>query len=353
MTELEGTTTSEAENPGSSGEASAPESTSTETSNTPTPESTEPLQPEQTLQEKIQQKAAATGGALKPQAPLYTPNFKYKVMDKELEFDELFKGLVKDKATEEAIRQLYTKGHGIEKIKESQQQVRSELHQEREKSGQYKNVIETATGFVQKGDLHSFFQFLDIPEEKVLRYALERVQYRELSPEQRAQIDGQQSAHLRATALEQQNRSLQQSYEQVAQATRQMEITQELGRQDVQTVAQAFDARVGKPGAFQQAVIERGQWHWYTSKTDIPAAQAVREVLALVQGATPNASSINGQEEQIITGAEPRAPAQASQQTKPKIIPNIRGIGTSPVKQIPKSLSELKKIYSQKVAEDS
>lgn len=291
-----------------------------------------------------------TGQVVPPKAP-YTPNFKYRVMDKEMEFDENLKKLIQDKDSEEAIRQLLTKAGGLDRIKQDQSQTRQELQTEKQTTGKYKQVIDTAMQFRQKKDYNSFFQFLDIPEADILQYALERVQYRELSPEQRAQIDGQQSAHLRAVSLEQQNQSLQANYEQVAQATRRMEISQELSKPQVSEFVQNFDARAGRPGAFQQAVIERGKYHWLANHVDIPVAQAVQEVLWLAQGAGPQAPLNPATNEALPpspTGAS-QAPAQSHQTQQRTIIPNIRGNGTSPVKTIPKNLNDLRKLAAQKL----
>lgn len=292
-------------------------------------------------------------GAKQAVKPPYLPNYKYKVLDKEQEFDAFLKGVIKDPETEKKVRELYEKANGLDFVKKERQSVRTELSQERERSEQAINYIKTASSLEQKGDMHSFFQFLGIHEDKILKYALERIQYRELGPEQRAIVDQQQSAALRSLALEQQNQQLQQNFAQVAQNQRSMELQAEISKPDVSNVVQSFDARVGKPGAFQQAVIERGQYHWFKNKVDIPVSQAVAEVLSLINGygvSQNGAGAVVDNSQAQMSGAG-SSPAQNPHQPTKQIIPNIRGSGTSPVRKVPGSIEDLKKIARQKAAE--
>src|SRR5688572_23823320 len=60
---------------------------------------------------------AAQTGDLAAQTQQYTPNFKFKVLDKEHEIEERFRKLIKDADSEKMIRELHEKSFGIEAIK--------------------------------------------------------------------------------------------------------------------------------------------------------------------------------------------------------------------------------------------
>jgi hypothetical protein len=310
--------------------------------------------PTQTIAEKIQAKTivrkkspAASGETVKEEAPAYTPNFKFKSYGKEYEIDEMFRGLIKDPETEKKVKSFFERAYGVDVMKSTNQKVKEEFNAFKEQVAQRDKALDTLSSYIQNDDLHSFFQALKIPEEKVLRYALDRVQYRELSPEQRAQVDAQHSERHRAMTLEEQNQMLAQQYQAEAARARGLELDYELNAQEVKAAAEAFDARVGQPGAFKQEVIRRGQYLWHTEQRDIPARQAIQEVIANY-GLNSQQNSF-GQAIPASAGAS-QAPVTPTQQIKPTL-PNIRGSGTSPVQRVPKTLEDLKKIAAQKLSQ--
>lgn len=291
--------------------------------------------------------ADAAAGATSAGAPTYTPNFKFKVLDKELEFDPELKTVIKDQMTEKKFRELYEKAHGLDHVKTERQRIKEEYTGFKEKVAQRDRAIETLNTYVQKGDMHSFFQALKIPEDMVLKYALDRVQYREMSPEQRAQVDSQYEYQNRAMTLEEQNQMLAQKVQEESARARTIELESELMRPEISQAAQAFDARVGQPGAFKQAVKDMGFFIWQTRQVDVPAKQAIMEVMARY-GLTSTAPTIQGANGFDTAGAT-QAPVQ-NQIPKP-VIPNIRGSGASPVRKVPRSIEDLKKLAAQKSAE--
>lgn len=270
-------------------------------------------------------------------APVYAPNHKFKYFDPqqnkqiEKDFDEWIKGAVKDAKTEKEMRDLYEKAYGLEPVKASREKFKTEAEQLRSQMRDTHKSLNMLSQYVQTGDMHSFFDSLKIPEEKVLKYALERLQYRDMSPEQRAQYDNIRSTKTRAEFLEAQNQQYQQTLQETAQKARSSELDQKLSDPNVAQVIQAFDARLGQVGAFKQEVIKRGQYYWHAHKQDIPVEQAVQEVLQIAGGMQPTPASIS----QPSPAAEP--------QVKP-IIKNIQGTGSSPAKKRPNSLEDLKKM---------
>lgn len=278
--------------------------------------------------DSIKKKIAQSSAGETPAA--YNPNFKFKVLDKELEFDELLRPLITNKEIEDKVRELYSKGHGIDHIKEQRQALQEKLGKLEPQYTSLNKGLDMLNSMVQKGDYFGFFNALKIPEEDILKYALSRVKYKELPPEQRAEQDRAYQEQQRLGYLENSNQQLLEMYQNQAVSQRSNELDSYLSRADIGQVVQAFDARVGQPGAFRDEVIKRGQYYASVGGgKDISVEQAVNEVMHLLGGAAQKAPSVN--------------PATvAAQQAKP-VIPNIKGRGTSPTKQAIRSVKDLKK----------
>lgn len=276
--------------------------------------------------------AQTTGAPVAPSA--YTPNYKYKVMDKEHEIPEFLRGAITDTEKEKQIKELYEKAMGLDVVKPKYQTVKQQYDRViQEKQNQDKS-IEVLGSFVQKNDLDSFFKALKIPEEQVFEFVQQRLQYRELAPEQRRQIDMQRSEQQRMEHLEMQHQQLQERYFNDTVQARTYQLDTALEKPEVREIAEAFDARVGTSGAFKTEVIKRGQLAHYTTGADIPVAQAVTEVLSMYRPLMGSAAS-GQQMGASAMGAKNAPPA-------PPVIPNITGRQTSPAKRVPKSLDELR-----------
>lgn len=192
----------------------------------------------------------------------------------------------------------------------------------------------------QNGDLSAFFKKLDIPEEKVLQHVLNQINYSKLPPEQRQILDARRAAETRALELERNLAQTQAEQGNHLGLAVQMMLDQSLGRDEVKTVAEAFDARVGKPGAFREEVANRGDYYWRTTGKLVPPEQVVQEILKLVGPVTPAPAPNSAQvQTQVQTTSSPQA--------KVPVIPNIGGRTTSPIPQKAKSIAELKEIRKQ------
>lgn len=284
---------------------------------------------------EAQSQLEVEGGAL--EAPPYNPNFKFKHIDSqtgkqvESEFDEWIRPAVKDSKTEENLRKLYAKAYGLDHVSQSREKLRAETETLRSKVGDTDRALNILNKYVAEGDLHSFFEALKIPEDKVLKYALTRVQYRDLPEEQRREIEQNRSTQQRAAHLEEENSRLQQQYNQFAVQTREQELNAKLSDPMVQSVAAEFDSRMGA-GAFRQEVINRGASYFQFMKQDVPVDHVVGEMLRIL-GRTAQPGTSEGR-------------PSAESQPKP-VLPNIQGKGTSPAKRVPKNLADLKKLAAQ------
>lgn len=268
--------------------------------------------------------------------PAYTPNFKFKVLDQEKEIDEWLKPVIKDADTEKKIRDLYERAHGLDHVKGERQRLREQSQTQSAEIQRHAQVVQGVNQMLAKKDYDSLFEnVLKIPEDDILFQAKKILDRRNLPPEQKEALEKAKQESLRAQTYEEQNQQLRQSYEQVAVSARTQELDWTLQRPDVSQLVAAYDARAGAPGAFKQAVIERGQYHAYASGKDITPEQAVEEVLKFM-GGRQNLIPVEAPQVGIPSAS------QVSQEKKP-VITNIQGRGTSPAKKMIRSIDDLKK----------
>jgi hypothetical protein len=242
------------------------------------------------------------------------------------------RGAIKDAETEKKVKELYEKAYGLDLVK-------PRFHETREKYQTLESSVKAVMTAKEK-DLDKFFKLVDLPEEKLLKYVWDKLQYQQLPDDQRQLIERERTAREQAEALEQ---KYQQAQEMLAHQTvqaRTVELRSVLSRPEITTVAQAFDARVGQPGAFEAEVIKRGQLAYYTTGQDIPADQAVQEVLSILghQAQAPQAQA---------TPAQPPQQQAPQAREKPPVIPAVSGRTTSPAFKAPESIEDLKRLARQ------
>ena len=278
--------------------------------------------------------------------PEYTPNFEFTVKDKKLEFDEWARPFVKDKETEAKFREMFEKAHGLEEVKTHRQSLRDELNTLKTEKTQLDTSLKQLSSYVQNKDYNSFFETLKIPKEDIIRYAVDELKYQELSPEQRREIDAHRQQTSRLSELELQNQQLLEQSQQAIRSQAEFQLNSELSKPDIASIAQNYDARIGKPGAFRQEVINRGAYYETVHGQTIPAAQAVQEIVQLIGGQASTSP-------QASTTPQQPSPSQvvATQKTKP-VIPNVQGSGSnSPYKKQPTSVEDLRKMRDQMLAQ--
>lgn len=267
-----------------------------------------------------------------PEAPAWEPDYKFKVRDEELEMDPWVKGLVKDEETFKKFQDLYTRGHGLEIAKTERDEFKQKLSGLEESLG-------VVNELVQKGDTRGFIEALGLPKKMFIDYAINELKFQELPPEEQQRINAQRQQEITMQQLQAQNQELQNNFQ--AERTNLMEV--ELDRNLSSTyngAAQAYEARTGVPGSFKQLVIERGIFHHKVNGNVIPVNQAIEEAMTIagVQAGTPNPS------QPVVTGTSTEQPKT---ETK-KVLPNIQGQGTSPIKTSFQDLDSLKAHRKQK-----
>ncbi len=321
-------------------------------------EATESQSTETTASEAVDQTSGAqsakeeTGGAsnvagentsktdeVAAEAAKYNPNFAFKVKDKEHQFDDFIKAAIRDAETEKKARELYEKAYGLDEVKAHRQSLQEKLSEISPKYETVEKSLKALGSFVQKKDYRSFFDALQIPKQDIIRYAVEELKYQELPPEQRAAIEEQRQREQQFALAQESNQTLQQQIQTLHVKQAEFELSTELSRPEVSSAAQAFDARVGKPGAFKSEVIRRGAYYEGVLQQNVSAKQIVDEMIGIA-GVAPQASP---------AGAQSATQAQAP---KP-VIKNFNGSSTStPTKKVFTSIDEIRK-HRQNMADAS
>lgn len=282
----------------------------------------------------------------KAAAAAYEAKLKYKVYDKELDFDPVFKDLVKDEKVENKLRELHEKAHGLDIVKPKYVELRQNHQELAEEHQGLLGGIQELRECVQRRDFDSFFTRLKIPHELVLQWLVDKVEYNELPPEQRAVIDARKKAERDAVQARKELESRDQQYFQQASRAKATLLDMALERAEIRAFADAYDAKVGKPGAFRDAVCDYGEAVYFSRKEDLSPDQAIKDVMShygkFVAPSSPAAS--------------PAAPAQANGQPptpkakEPPVIPNLNGKQTSPAKNTgPSSVDDLRKIRQKMI----
>lgn len=290
------------------------------------------------------QVAAEGGSEIPPVVTPYAPSFKYKVYDQEKEFHKAFHPIIKDMETEKLVRELYEKADGLDTVKPRFQKVRDEYNTLKEEYGGMQKQIEHLGTMIRKGDLDSFFDAIDLNTNKVFKWVLDKLNYQNLPPEQKAALDQQKMAQQQATQYQEQNEMLQKNYQQALAQARTFELDTALLSPEVKPIADVYDARLGQPGAFRAEVVKAGILAHQATGTDIPVSEAVSQVLGTVSRLGLQQTGM-GTEATVATN--PGVQQTQAAPAKPPVIPNVSGKGNSPAKRVVKSIADLRQLADQ------
>jgi len=275
--------------------------------------------------------------AAPPAPPAFTPNFKFKAANEEHEIPEFMRSIIKDEQSQKYLHQLYEKAYGIDTVKERFQGVRQELQGLQQTHGQVMGTVQLGREAYQRGDLDTVFKTFRISEDKVLQWAVKKVQLSQMPPEQRQLHESRDLAERRNWEMERQyaSQSQEQLQMQSQQLVEMLDIV--LERPEYSSIAQEFEARKG-PGAFRDLAIRMGEQEFYSSGKVLSPKEAAEKAADLLGG---------------VPQRQPQQASQAVQQATPatpqKIVMPQVGAGrtATPAKAPPKSLDDIRKIYAQ------
>lgn len=285
----------------------------------------------------------------------YEPNFDFKYKDEEFKFDERLQGLVKDKDSEDFVRNLVTAEKAIGEYKEV-----GSLREIQDKLGNYEkfqtgfnehetlnNEINQLSGMLAQDNtagFESFRKHLGISKDQIMQWATEEAKGMQ-DPAAMQQIEAQRNIHAQNFNLQYQNNQMHNIQEQQIVQQRTVELDSALGSNDV---AQKYDTLVGTPGSFKQEVINHGTSVYNQSggKTILSIADAVNAVQSKYQGLVVNQESgtapvVQQTPTQTQAKSDPQSTVVIRQESK-TVIPNLASNGASPAKQKITNLAQMR-----------
>lgn len=272
------------------------------------------------------------------EAPAYSPNYSYTVMDQQLEIPEQFRPIIKDADTEKLVREIFEKAEGLNYVKPKYETLKGEYEALKNQFDPVHKDLTLLGQLLQNKDLGAFFGAFQLTDEDVIKYAIDRMEYFQLPPEKRQAMDAQRQQGLEYYRLKQENEQFKQMQSQAELSSTYNELKSTLSSPHISPLVESFNARAGQPDAFEKAVISHAQAHFAMYKQDLSVPQAV-ESFVRTFGLAGQASQLPTQNAGAQVGANP----VERKATLPK-----SGSGSmSPVKEKVKSLADLRKLQEK------
>lgn len=277
------------------------------------------------------------------EAAKYEPNYKFTIGDKEHEFDEFLRTAIKDKQTEEQLRQLYTRAHGLDAIKDRHKQTQEYLKSERAEKEQLQGFYQELDGFINQRDFGAFLERTGIDKNLVFEWVKQELEYQEMDPNKKYAYDRDREFRKNSYAESARLKHLEQQNQQILTQQRNFELDAALSKPEVAEVLKAFDevARRNGTPTFREEVINRGIAKYHVTKQDLPADAVVSEMVKMFG-------------HMVAPKAQPNPQSTPAPQTvvnaKPPVIPHVGGGNTSPVERQVRSLDDLEKIRNEHFA---
>ncbi len=281
--------------------------------------------------------------------PSYQPNLKYKAFGKERELDKLFASLVKDPESERKVKEVFTRADAFDDMKQRYEGVSQEFQKQAQTYQELDKDVKRVMKFRNDGDLDNFFASVQLTKQDVFSWAKRQLDLEQMSPDQ--QTAYQQGVQARAeNAYNQQNyQSIQAEMAQQKAEMVKIQLDHTLTRPEVSSTASAWDTRMGE-NAFRNLVIQEAANNTMQTGQVWSPDEAVKHVVnkfgKLLEQAPSQTTAQAPQASQGNNSAPSQQVAPVMVQGKP-VIPNVNGRGTSPIKQSPKSLAELREMGRQ------
>lgn len=281
-----------------------------------------------------------TNAEVVPEVPAYVPNFKFKANKQEMEFDEVFRGLVTNEEMEKKVRDFHERYYGIDEVKKHRDEIRTNYGKFREQIDPVIQNLQLANSHYQRNDLDSAFQALGMDENKVLEWARVRQQLQHLSPEARAEYNRQREEERNGFRFRQEADFYRQQLVERNRESKIAEINSALSAPEVIGVQTSFDQRHGQ-GAFKRELIRRGQLYQAETGQDLPASQIAQELLDLFGGMS---APVQQTPQTSLPGQQVPARAVAPLKKNVPTLPATKSSGVSQVKATPRTFDEMIKM---------
>lgn len=277
-----------------------------------------------------------------PVVPSWQPNYKFKAFGKEHEIGPEFRNFIKDADTEKAFRKLHEKAYALEPLQADRDRFRTELETFKSSNEPTLRAVNQLNKLLTNKDYDNFFSGLGIKDEEIFNWVSKKLDIMNMPPDQKAQFEQQQQLRMEKYQLEHAHQEMQQQYQQQAVQARTMQLDSVLSRPDVGSYAQQWDSKTGEIGSFRSLIVEEARAEFAKNGHDMSAEEAVNHVIKKFGKIVGQPQAIDGGSAQPGIQASP----QFGQQQKPPIIPHVAGRGTSPIKKVPKSLDDIKKMVA-------
>ena len=273
---------------------------------------------------------------------VYEPDYTYKAMGEEYEFDDKLKSIITSKEDEENWRSIMSKAKGLEhyeakhkRLEDSHAQLQAE-HEN--KMGDAYELAQVVSNFNQKvgsNDLGLQFKALQdagLSEDKILNIAQHVLNIRKLDPQQRTAYENQ---YVQQDQLNKFESAYQSQQTQIAELKKQQaESTLNSFLSDKQDFIQEFEGRdeLAK-GTFATRFIQFG--------LDLEKAEGKPLELGHAFDKFKKLYQLNGSKQPELTNVVEKKPP-------PPSIPNIQGSGHSPINRQINSLDDFEK-YAESI----
>lgn len=274
--------------------------------------------------------------------PEFSFDPKIKVMDQEYEVPEFLAKSVENEEQAKELKDMFEKAYGLDAVKEKRDHFKTKASDFEQKATEYKSELEKTNenldfldGLIKKGDMHTFQQHAGITDEAVLKRAAEIIQYRELTPQQKAEYDNNIQSRQRLYAMEFENKDLRQSHSKNEYQETHNALDGLLSDDSFGSIAKEFDGRMGY-GAFKNEVVKRAVFIEQTEGKSLSPEEAVNEVVKIY-----NLQPRQVQEQVIEQQKEVPVEQKVVVRNKPTI-PKVESGSKSPVKKVPRSIDDLR-----------
>jgi len=272
------------------------------------------------------------------EVPEFVPNYKFSVLDKEHEVPEKFRSLITDEETQKEVVEIFEKSMGLDHIKEKYGVSKTRVGELEKQYADVESGVKDLRSHVESGDYAAFFSRMGIPVENVLQWVIDRVNYQEMSPEEKSQVDRQKAAQFQLQDAQTSANQVRDEMTQRLDQAKANELRSVFKEPQIVDFQKQYDEQLGKAGAFKSAVLDEGELAWQLHKEEISGEEAVRRLMArsgVLLGTT------------IPTNTTTQTTVN-TQQTATTVIPNVSGKNQStPVKEPMKSIDDLRKRYRE------
>ena len=202
--------------------------------------------------------------AVAPQPDAYVPSYKFKVHDQEYEFDDPIKTVIKDKATEEKIRDLYTKAYGLESAQKSRDNWKQKHEETEAKIKSYSEIFDTPIKLYKDGKKVEAVR-ATFRDEDILEAAKHLIRLNQATPEERERLEHEFTQSKTHYQKEDEYNEIITNAQRAEYEAVQARIDLEMSKNEVSEVAKFIDSRLGN-GTFRSEVNLYGDTQYRAGK---------------------------------------------------------------------------------------